>query len=139
MTDTRVSSALTADPYADFIFKSSDVTEVWSKSRSKEAILDHLAVYFKPKSSFDLERVDYNALNILAEYQVFNLEFCKNVLGLNDLQSACVLHAMWVLLEFDPDQNSTSQKSIDGKLIVGGSDSTSKAPSPTEAAEKATE
>lgn len=113
MTDTRVSSALTADPYADFIIKPTDVTEVWSKSRSKEAILEHLAVYFKPKSSFDVERVDYNALNILAEYQVFNLEFCKNTLGLNDLQSACVLNAMWNLLEFDPDQKSASQKSLD--------------------------
>ncbi len=68
MTDNRVSSAPTADAFAEFIFKPSDVTEVWSKSRSKEAMLDHLAVYFKPKSSFDVERVDYNALNILAEY-----------------------------------------------------------------------
>jgi len=112
---------MSADPFSDFIFKPNDIAEVWSKSRSKEAILDHLASFFKPKSSFDVERVDYNALNILAEFQVFNLEFCKNSLGLTNKQSACVLHLMWLLLEFDPDQGSSSQKSIDGSLVVGGS------------------
>jgi len=59
---------MSTDPFSDLIIKPIDVTDVWSKSKSKEAILDRLALHFKPKSSFDVERVDYNALNILAEY-----------------------------------------------------------------------
>ena len=55
------------------------------------------------------------------------------------MQSACVLHAMWSLLEFDPDQNSASQKSIDGKLIVGGSETNKNTLSAAEVEDKATE
>lgn len=61
------------------------ITDFWAKSRHKEAILEHLTNYYKPKSSYDPERVDYNAANILAEFQVFNLEFCKNELALSDI------------------------------------------------------
>ncbi len=55
------------------------------------------------------------------------------------MQSACVLHAMWLLLEFDPDQNSASQKSIDGKLIVGSSETNKSTLSAAEVEDKATE
>ena len=47
-------------------------------------MLEHLQFYFRPKNSYDPERVDYNALNILAEYQTFNFEFCKNELDLTN-------------------------------------------------------
>jgi len=56
------------------------------------------------------------------------------------MQSACVLHAMWSLLEFDPDQNSASQKSLDdGKLVIGGSETNKNALSAAEIEDKATE
>ena len=53
---------------ANFIIKSETVTAIWAKSRPKQALLDHLTWYFRPKSSLDPERVDYNALNILADF-----------------------------------------------------------------------
>lgn len=62
--------------------------------------------YFKPRSSYEPERVDYNCLNIFAEFQSYNLEFCKNDIYLNDKQSANVLDFFWKMLEFDPDQPS---------------------------------
>ena len=61
MTDTRISSALTDDTFADFILKPHDLADIWSKSRPKDAILERLQVFFKPRSSFEVERVDYNA------------------------------------------------------------------------------
>ena len=85
------------------IITAQTVKEVWAKSKPKTALLDFLTHYFRPKSSLDPERVDYNALNILADYQLYNLEFAKNELCLNDQQSAAVLDLFWRLLQFDPD------------------------------------
>ena len=64
--------------------------------------------HFKPRTSYEPERIEYNALNILAEYQVYNLEWCKNELNLNDFQAAFVLHMFWQLLEFDPDEQDAN-------------------------------
>jgi hypothetical protein len=50
--------------------------------------------------------VDYNALNILADYQLYNLEFAKNELTLDDRQSSNVLNLFWQLLEFNPDEET---------------------------------
>ena len=97
--------------YTDCIIKPSTVQAVWSKSKTKQAVLEHLQWYFKPRSSYEPERVDYNCLNIFAEYQTYNLEFCKNMLYLSEKQSANVLHLFWQLLEFDPDCGSSSQGS----------------------------
>jgi len=35
---------------------------------------------------------------------LYNLEFIKNELNLNDKQSANVLDLFWTLLEFNPDE-----------------------------------
>jgi len=66
---------------------------------------DYLTWYFRPANSYDPERVDYNCLNIFAEYQTYNLEFCKNELFLNDRQTANILDMFWQLLEFNPDSD----------------------------------
>jgi hypothetical protein len=50
------------------IIPAETVALIWSKSRPKQALLEHLTWYFRPKSSLDPERVDYNALNILADF-----------------------------------------------------------------------
>lgn len=96
----------------DFIICANTVKEVWAKSRPKAALLEHFTEYFKPKSSLDPERVDYNALNIIAEYQLYNLEFAKNELNLNDKQSANLLNLFWCLLEFDPDRVNSAYSGL---------------------------
>ena len=73
-------------------------------------MFEYLQWYFRPKTSYETERVDYNALNILAEYQTYNLEFVKNELDLSDEQSANVLESLWSLLEFDPDEKSIEKE-----------------------------
>ena len=52
--------------------------------------------------------MEYNALNILADYQCYNLEFSKNELNLSDTQSAVVLNLFWSMLEFDPDSEDAA-------------------------------
>ena len=54
--------------YHDCIIKPSTVAQCWSKGKVKLAVLEHLQWYFRPRSSYEPERVDYNCLNIFAEY-----------------------------------------------------------------------
>ena len=77
-------------------------------------MLEYMTWYFRPRNSYEPERVDYNALNFLSEFQCFNMEFCKNELNLNDKQTSIVLDMFWSLLEFDPDEKSV-EKDIDMK------------------------
>ena len=92
--------------FSEYIIKPSNLKQIWSTFKVKKAMLDYLQWYFRPRNSYDPERVDYNALNILAEYQTYNLEFVKNELDLSDEQSCVVLEMLWNLLEFDPDEKS---------------------------------
>jgi hypothetical protein len=89
--------------YDDFMLKPSHINDIWKNSKVKVAMFNFMSNYFKPRTSYEPERVEYNALNILADYQCYNLEFSKNELNLSDAQTAVVLHMFWTLLEFDPD------------------------------------
>lgn len=85
------------------IFKPSNVKTITKQFKKKKAVLDHLQWYFRPKNSYEPERVDYNCLNILAEFQCYNYEFAHDELHLNNKQIANVLDMFWQLLEFNPD------------------------------------
>ena len=54
--------------FKDAVLKPSTVAEIWSTFKVKASMIKYLTWYFRPKNSYDPERVDYNALNILAEY-----------------------------------------------------------------------
>lgn len=99
---------------SEFMLRPSTIRDIWKNSKVKNAMFNYMTDYFKPRSSYEPERVEYNALNILTEYQVYNLEFAKNELHLTDFQSALVLDLFWRLLEFDPDADS----SVRGEVIV---------------------
>ncbi len=101
-----------SDPecFDSYMIKPTNVKEIWSIFKVKKAMQDFMSWYFRPKNSYEPERVDYNALNILAEYQTYNLEFLRNELALTDLQAANVLEALWSLLEFDPDEKSIERE-----------------------------
>lgn len=109
-------AAARADDFEDnvcfehYMIKPSDITNLWSTFKVKKGMFDFMQWYFRPKNSYEPERVDYNALNILAEYQTYNLEFVKNELDLTDEQTANVLQALWNLLEFDPDEKSIERE-----------------------------
>jgi len=87
---------------AQFMISAAHIQDIWSKSRPKQALIDHLTFCFRPLSSKEQPRVDYNLLLIFAEYQLANLEFCKNELYLNDNQTSYALNFFWDLLEFKP-------------------------------------
>ena len=101
--------------FSEYMIKPSNITAIWSTFKVKKNMLDYMQWYFRPKNSYDPERVDYNALNILSEYQTYNLEFVRNELDFNDEQSANVLDVFWKLLEFDPDEKSIERE-------IGGGD-----------------
>ena len=50
------------------MLKPSNLVSIWSIFKVKKGMFEFMQWYFRPKTSYDTERVDYNALNILAEY-----------------------------------------------------------------------
>ena len=96
--------------FNNYLIKPSNIRTIFSTFKVKKAMFDYFQWYFRPKASYEPERVEYNALNILAEYQTYNLEFIKNELDLSDEQSANILENLWSLLEFDPDEKSVEKE-----------------------------
>jgi len=90
--------------FEEYMIRPSQVRDIWRNSKSKNAMFTFMCEHFKPRTQYEPERVEYNALNILSEYQVYNLEYCKNELCLTDVQTSLVLDLFWSLLEFDPDE-----------------------------------
>ena len=66
------------------MLKPANIKQIWSGFKVHKAMFDFMQFYFRPRNSYEPERVDYNALNILAEYQTYNLEFLKNELDVTD-------------------------------------------------------
>jgi len=80
----------------------------------KEELFNIYQDYFKPKSSLEQEKVEYNELNIFAEYQLYNLVFAKNELQFDDYKAAILVNLFWRLLEFNPDP-PTSPRAVDAE------------------------
>lgn len=78
----------------------------------KEDLIIIFQEYFKPKSSIEQEKVEYNEINIFAEFQLYNLIYAKNELLLDDYKSAVLLDKFWRLLEFNPDANKNSEADL---------------------------
>lgn len=53
---------------------------------------------FNPENRIEEEKMDYNELNILAEFQIYNLLFSKNELLLDDEKTSYLLEVFWKLL-----------------------------------------
>ena len=68
----------------------------------KEEIIAFLQDLFKPESQFEQEKVEYNQINILAEYTHYNMIFAINELMFDEFKVAIVLDIFWKLLEFNP-------------------------------------
>lgn len=95
--------------FGGYMLKPSNVKQIWSGFKVNKNMFEYMQWYFRPRNSYEPERVDYNALAILAEYQTYNLEFLKNDLDLTNDQAANILEAFWTLLEFDPDEKSVEK------------------------------
>lgn len=72
----------------------------------KEELFHVFSEHFKPKSSLEQEKVEYNEINIFSEYQLYNLTFAKNELSLDDHRTSVVLNLCWRLLEFNVDADT---------------------------------
>ena len=97
-----------SEKFRGFILKPSSVKRVWNSSNMKEEFILIFQEFFKPKSSLEPEKVEYNEINIFSEYQLYNLVFAKNQLMYNDYKSSLLLNLCWRLLEFNVDGPSFS-------------------------------
>ena len=91
------------EKFQNYILKPSHLKRVWASLNLKEEIFSIYQEFFKPKSSMEPERVEYNELNIFSEFQVYNLIFAKNELMLDDHKASIVLNLFWRLLEFNAE------------------------------------
>ena len=96
---------------SDFILMPSDIRKVWKSPRTKDELVKFFQELYKPKSQFEQEKVEYNQINILSEYQYYNMIFAKNELMFDDLKVSVVLDIFWKLLEFNPDEVDTTSGS----------------------------
>lgn len=87
-----------------FILSPVDVRRIFNAPRPKEELVKFFQELYKPKSQFEQERVEYNQINILADYQMYNMIFAKNELMYDDIQAAVLLDILWRLLEFEPEE-----------------------------------
>lgn len=69
----------------------------------KEDLILIFQEHFKPKSSIEQEKVEYNEINIFSEYQLYNLIYAKNELLLSNYKCGVLLDKFWQLLEFNTD------------------------------------
>jgi hypothetical protein len=90
----------------------SDITKIWRSTRLKDEIVKHLQNLFKPKSQFEQEKVEYNHINILAEFILYNLIFAKNELMFDEFKAAMLVDMFWNLLEFEVDDHKGTSGSI---------------------------
>lgn len=97
---------------SDYILKPSDVTRTWKAARMKEELIEFFQELYKPASQYEEEKVEYNQITILAEYQMYNMIYAKNELMFDDFKISVVLDIFWKLLEFNPEDYSTKKSKI---------------------------
>ena len=79
------------DKFRGLILKPSLIKKIWTSSNMKEEFIHIFQDFFKPKSSLEQEKVEYNEINIFSEYQLYNLVFAKNQLIFDDHKAAMLL------------------------------------------------
>lgn len=67
-TDVPELELLLAFRFQHFILKPSHVAKAWKSSHMKEDLISIFQEHFKPKSSIEQEKVEYNEINIFSEY-----------------------------------------------------------------------
>ena len=88
---------------SSFTLLPSDIVKIQRQTRMKEEIVKFLQELYKPRSQFEQERVEYNHINILSEFILYNIIFAKNDLQFDEFKIAALCDIFWKLLEFNPE------------------------------------
>ena len=88
---------------SSFTLLPSDIIKIQRQTRMKEEIVKFLQELYKPRSQFEQERVEYNHINILSEFILYNIIFAKNELQFDEFKIAALCDIFWKLLEFNPE------------------------------------
>lgn len=79
------------------------IDQIWNAKNPLADLFHVYTSFFNPSMSHDYWQVDDNKIKFLAEFQIYNLIFCKNDLKLSDEETWEVLDIMWNLLAFNQD------------------------------------
>ena len=79
------------------------VDQIWNSQDPLGDLFNLYTTFFNPSHDYEYDIVDDNKIRFLAEFQIYNLIFCKNDLKLEDVQTVEVLHILWNLLAINQD------------------------------------
>ena len=85
------------------ILATEDITPLWESEDPLTELFNIYSSFFNPSHDPEYEVVDDNKIKLIAEFQIYNMIFCKNDLKLGDSQTAEVLHLLWNMLSFNQD------------------------------------
>ena len=79
------------------------VGQIWNSQDPLTDLFEVYSSFFNPSHDPEYDVVDDNEIMFLAEFQIYNMIFCKNDLKLDDNQTSEVLNVMWHLLAINQD------------------------------------
>lgn len=79
------------------------VGQIWNSQDPLTDLFEVYTSFFNPSHDPEYDVVDDNEIMFLAEFQIYNMIFCKNDLKLDDNQTSEVLNVMWHLLAINQD------------------------------------
>lgn len=99
----------------DKLITAEHIEPIWNSEDPLADMFEVYTSYFNPSHDPEYSLVDDNEIKFLAEFQIYNLIFCKNDMRLNDSQTAEVLDVFWNLLAVNEDGSVR-----DSSMIVEG-------------------
>lgn len=91
------------EPMRQKLITTEDISPLWDSEDPLTELFEIYSSFFNPSHDPEYEVVDDNKIKIIAEFQIYNMIFCKNDMKLNDSQTAEVLDLLWNMLSFNQD------------------------------------
>jgi hypothetical protein len=85
------------------MFSEESITELLSAPKLKAGMMDFLSAHIKKEGLHD--KIEYNELNIITDFNLYNLGFAKDELHLENDRIALLLNILWCLLDFSEEPN----------------------------------
>lgn len=98
----------------EHIFSEKDISAIYSSPRIKPSMIDLLYSYYEKKGVKN--KYDYNEIDVISDFHLFNLAFARDELLLKDEQVAVFLNIFACLLIFDTNNNISDKERIDKKI-----------------------
>ena len=91
------------EPEPQNLINPEQVETIWNAEDPLNELFQLYTTFFNPEHDDEYDVVDDNKIKFIAEFQIYNLIFCKNDLHLDNKQTSEVLEMLWNLLAINQD------------------------------------